>query len=362
MQSTQIAEQVRRFIVDEFLEGDEEDLDTDSPLLEWGIIDSIGMVSLVGFLENNFSIHIAQSEITPTNFHSLDRISTLVVRHTTRPPSASSGEPDHADPELLDLLDFGAQRVWSSLDSGARLHSVVVAGPEPTWLVLPEPGESAAAYGDILRALEGHHRAEAVDLPGFGVSSCPNPEPTFWDHAALLTEWLRAQPNRAFVILGHGLSAALALELAQRLPQHVRAVVALGFGDLDAPRNLLEAEASVEGFVNTRRVHASSLPASCRLGIERRLAHPAFASFLDAEAEAHLPRLLSASSVPTLFIGALDDQLVERVAIERAAESVERAQIKWLARIGHAFPIERADETVSLMLGYHRALAQGELP
>ena len=49
-------------------------------LLEQGIIDSFGIMSLLGFLEEKFSDHIEGDDLTPENFSSIGTISALIER------------------------------------------------------------------------------------------------------------------------------------------------------------------------------------------------------------------------------------------------------------------------------------------
>ena len=53
--------------------------DTD-PLIESGIIDSLGIMKLIGFLEDKISISISDEELTPENFSSIAAIVSLVEK------------------------------------------------------------------------------------------------------------------------------------------------------------------------------------------------------------------------------------------------------------------------------------------
>lgn len=53
--------------------------DTD-PLITTGIIDSLGLMKLVAFLEKTFSIRLEDEEIVAENFETVDTISLLVQR------------------------------------------------------------------------------------------------------------------------------------------------------------------------------------------------------------------------------------------------------------------------------------------
>jgi acyl carrier protein len=72
---------VRGFIVDNFLfqEGGSP-LDDDTSFLAAGLLDSTGVLEMVTFLEETFSIHVADEEIVPDNLDSLRRISNYVRR------------------------------------------------------------------------------------------------------------------------------------------------------------------------------------------------------------------------------------------------------------------------------------------
>ena len=66
--------EVREFIVDNFLFGDDSDLSNDSLFFESGIVDSTGILEIVTFLEENFEISVADEELIPENFSSIETI------------------------------------------------------------------------------------------------------------------------------------------------------------------------------------------------------------------------------------------------------------------------------------------------
>ena len=49
-------------------------------LIESGIIDSLGILKLLAFLEAKFSIHIADEELIPENFQSIESIESFISR------------------------------------------------------------------------------------------------------------------------------------------------------------------------------------------------------------------------------------------------------------------------------------------
>ena len=77
--------EIRSFIVDTLLFGDDGfvDLDDDTSLLGAGIVDSTGVVELVGFIERSYDVSLESGEIVPANLDSISRIDALVARKLT---------------------------------------------------------------------------------------------------------------------------------------------------------------------------------------------------------------------------------------------------------------------------------------
>ena len=67
---------VRQYIVENFLFGEDGNLEDTSSFLETGIIDSTGILELVSFLEETFRVSIADEELVPEN---LDSIASVVA-------------------------------------------------------------------------------------------------------------------------------------------------------------------------------------------------------------------------------------------------------------------------------------------
>jgi acyl carrier protein len=72
---------IRQFIVENFLFGQRsKELGDDESFLDGGIIDSTGVLELIGFLEEKFAIAIADEELVPANLDSVNRVSSFVER------------------------------------------------------------------------------------------------------------------------------------------------------------------------------------------------------------------------------------------------------------------------------------------
>jgi len=76
----QLINPVLKFVVENFLYGDESRLRGDTSFLKSGIIDSTGILELVGFLESHFGIRVEDEELVPENLDSLTTISSYLDR------------------------------------------------------------------------------------------------------------------------------------------------------------------------------------------------------------------------------------------------------------------------------------------
>ncbi len=75
----EILNELRKHIVMTMMKDtSEKKLDDDCPLILEGILDSMGIVSLLGFIEKRFSIRIDNDELVPENFETLLAISKLI--------------------------------------------------------------------------------------------------------------------------------------------------------------------------------------------------------------------------------------------------------------------------------------------
>lgn len=75
-----IRNEVTRFVVDNFLFGQAGDLRDDDSFLEKGIIDSTGILELIGFLEERFGVAVQDSELIPENLDSIKNVAAFVQR------------------------------------------------------------------------------------------------------------------------------------------------------------------------------------------------------------------------------------------------------------------------------------------
>lgn len=75
----EIAQEVRSFVVDNFLFGEGNgQFSNDDSFFERGLVDSMGILTLVEFVKQKYAISIEDEEIVPDNWDSVQRIADFV--------------------------------------------------------------------------------------------------------------------------------------------------------------------------------------------------------------------------------------------------------------------------------------------
>ena len=75
MDSKETQEQVRNFVIENLLLGEEEENFTNGQsFLDSGLIDSTGILEIIAFLEDEYDITIKDDEMIPENLDSVERI------------------------------------------------------------------------------------------------------------------------------------------------------------------------------------------------------------------------------------------------------------------------------------------------
>ncbi|MBU1699696.1 MAG: acyl carrier protein [Candidatus Eisenbacteria bacterium] len=75
-----IKEKVRNFITESFYVVDEMKLNDDSSLLEKGVVDSTGILEVIAFLEEKFSLQVEENEMVADNFDSISSITHFICK------------------------------------------------------------------------------------------------------------------------------------------------------------------------------------------------------------------------------------------------------------------------------------------
>jgi len=71
---------IRTFVTGNFYVADAQSLSNEDSLLEAGIIDSTGVLDLIGFVEQEFGIKVDDEDLVPENLDSISRLVAFVER------------------------------------------------------------------------------------------------------------------------------------------------------------------------------------------------------------------------------------------------------------------------------------------
>lgn len=78
-----ISDRIRRFIREEVMLDEHARLDDETPLLD-GVLDSLALMQLVAFLEEEFDTEIDDTEVTAENFRTIADIERLMSGRMAR--------------------------------------------------------------------------------------------------------------------------------------------------------------------------------------------------------------------------------------------------------------------------------------
>jgi acyl carrier protein len=80
MQDQVILDALRSYVSERILQDSSITIEPETPLLEWGILNSVSTVQLIGFIRQRFQVDIPPEEIAGRNFKDLRSISHLLVQ------------------------------------------------------------------------------------------------------------------------------------------------------------------------------------------------------------------------------------------------------------------------------------------
>ena len=90
MQSSEIMGDLKDYVVREVLAGREMELEGATPLLEWGIIDSLSLLRMIVHIQDRFGVEVPPERLVPDYFKDLNAVTALVQELTEQP--APNGE------------------------------------------------------------------------------------------------------------------------------------------------------------------------------------------------------------------------------------------------------------------------------
>jgi len=75
-----VRQRIRDFILRHFPLAKKRNIGDDDHLLAAGVIDSLGVLEVVGFLEEDFGVSVVDDELVPENFKSIESLVSFVGR------------------------------------------------------------------------------------------------------------------------------------------------------------------------------------------------------------------------------------------------------------------------------------------
>lgn len=230
----------------------------------------------------------------------------------------------------------------------------------PVMLFLHGMGGDSSNFALQLTHFSDRFRAVAWDAPGFGRSR-PWDDLSFAamaDAAAAVLDTLAAEKA---IVIGQSMGGMVALELAARHPDRLRALVlsatSPAFGDPNGPWQKQFVQDSLAPIENGSRLtdHAEALirdvvgpdadPAGVQLAIDSmaRTPHDSYRTVLDNLTRFDRRDVLPRIAVPTLVIAGAEDAKSPAAMLERMAAKIPKAQFVCLPGAGHLANLERPD-------------------
>ena len=71
---------IRNYVIEEFLPGTEsQEIPADMDLLNSGIIDSLGLLKMIAWIETTFEVTVGDEDLDPENFRSLESMDRFIA-------------------------------------------------------------------------------------------------------------------------------------------------------------------------------------------------------------------------------------------------------------------------------------------
>jgi pimeloyl-ACP methyl ester carboxylesterase len=229
-------------------------------------------------------------------------------------------------------------------------------------LLLHGAGGSSWHWAGTIACLGGRRRCVAPDLPGHGRSPAFDPAPSASElcerYRDLVAELAERLGLGRFILCGHSLGGAVALQLALAFPDRLERLVLVATAARLPVAAELHAAIRRDRGEELRELLAATgySPSSPRARRERwareQIQAPREALLADFRAcdTLDLRDRLEAVAVPTTVISAADDRITPPSEQERLAVEIRGARLERIGRAGHFVLLERPDALADLIL------------
>jgi len=76
----EIIKTIRKFLIENFLFEEDENVRNETSFLENGILDSTGVLELIAFLEETYGIEVEDEEVIPENLDSIANVAQYIQK------------------------------------------------------------------------------------------------------------------------------------------------------------------------------------------------------------------------------------------------------------------------------------------
>ena len=221
----QVEKLLKDYIIKKFMYGSKAVLEDDLLLVEEGIITSLGILTLINFIGEQFDISVASEEIVLNNFKNVNSIKSLVLSKI----QASSQQTiikESTERKLLSVVPVkpsGCKRPFF------YVHGLVGYGSDPT----------LAQYIDSNRPFYG---LQAIGLDG--------QKPPYTRIEDMVAHYIREiqtiQPQGPYLLGGRCLGGHIAFAMAQEFRKCNQQVLLVVMAD--SPKPLIKEEERVQGW------------------------------------------------------------------------------------------------------------------
>ena len=172
MASDRTLEQLTHFVATELLDGDGSALTETTPLLEWGVLDSVSILSLLAFIEHDLGVSVPDERVRPEHFQNLARLCALVDSLSGPVRPLGSQRVTMSTPaRVVSRAANEAHRVRLvevARGSGEMASVMHAPGPDPAWLLVPGPLQPSSSWGATLRTQVDRAATWAPNLLSLG--------------------------------------------------------------------------------------------------------------------------------------------------------------------------------------------------
>lgn len=226
--------------------------------------------------------------------------------------------------------------------------AVAPAANAPVIVAVHGVGVSSRYLRPVLQALAPGHEVWAPDLPGFGQSVDPPRVFDVGDHADALAAWMTTVGVRHPVLLANSFGCQVAIDLAQRYPDRVTALVLIG----------PTVDPSGHGWtpqIGRWLLNATAEPNGLGVTLLRDLRDAGIGRLATTFAHAlrDRPKQKAAGiAVPALVVRGAKDRIVSAGWVEQLADSFPRGRALTIADGAHSVHYSDPGRVASEVTGF----------